>query len=231
MTEVDQDRLFWRVGDYRNPLEPAPPDMYAWNNRFDDIRGRFRTLYCADLRETALRELLADFRPNLEAQQRYIAKYGPEAAADIPSETVTKEWRCQHVLVPVTVQLSGWLEDLSSAETRRKIEAVHTALLQEYGLEHLDLHEITTRQRPVTQTIAGHLFDAGAAGVYFQSSRDGCACIALFEGRGSLVEAGDRILLIDPPPGVLTDVAAEWGLTMEAAPREACDEDPLGTSA
>ena len=63
-------------------------------------------------------------------------------------------------------------------------------LLLEYDLPHLDLHEITTSRRAVTQTVAADLYDRGASAVRFPSHLDGNACIALFEGRGAISSAG-----------------------------------------
>lgn len=40
----------WRVGYCVNPLGFTPLDLYSFNHRFDDIRRRFRTLYCAESR-------------------------------------------------------------------------------------------------------------------------------------------------------------------------------------
>jgi hypothetical protein len=70
-----------------------------------------------------------------------------------------------------------------------------TDLLVEHGLKHLDLHEITTSRRVVTQTIAADLFDRGASAVRFPSRRDGGACVALFEGRGTVAATDDVIAL------------------------------------
>ena len=72
----------WRVGYHADPLGFTPREIYEFSHRFDDFHRRFRTLYCAELAETCLREVLADFRPNLAAQRRHIERYGPEAAAD-----------------------------------------------------------------------------------------------------------------------------------------------------
>jgi hypothetical protein len=76
---------------------------------------------------------------------------------------------------------------LFSDDLRRR----HVALLVEHGLEHLDLHEITTSRRVITQTIAADLFDRGASAVRFPSRLDGNACVALFEKHGTISAAGD----------------------------------------
>jgi hypothetical protein len=212
------ERTLWRVGYHADPLAFTPLDLYAFNHRFDDIHRRFRTLYCAELPETSLREVLADFRPNLGALRRHVERYGPDAAQDFVAQPVTAQWRTQHVLVPVTLQLDGPLIDLTDVPTRQEIEDRHLDLLLTHGLQHLDLHEITTRRRPITQTIAADLFDRHVSAVRFPSKLDGNPCFALFEGRGTLIQAADPIALTDPPPEPLTNVTAPWRLELEPAP-------------
>jgi hypothetical protein len=207
----------WRVGYYANPLGFTPLDLYSFNHRFDDVHRRFRTLYCAELPETCLREVLADFRPNLAAMRRHVERYGPEAAEDFMPAPVAAQWRAQHVLVPIDLRLDGPLIDLTDVPTRQDIEERHIELLVEHGLEHLDLHEITTSRRVITQTIAADLFDRGASAVHFPSRLDGNPCVALFEKRGTITAAGDPIALTDPPPEPLTKVTEPWGLGLEPA--------------
>ena len=168
--------------------------------------------------ETCLREALADFRPNLAALARHVERYGPEATEDFVPAPVTARWRAQHVLVPVVLLLDGPLIDLTQVRTRQEIEDRHVKLLLEYGLKHLDLHEMTTSRRVITQTIAAELFDRGASAVRFPSRLDGNPCVALFEGRGTASPAGDAVALTDPPPAPLTNVTAPWGLMLEPAP-------------
>jgi hypothetical protein len=211
-------RALWRVGYHADPLGFTPLELYEFSHRFDDIYGRFRTLYCAELPETCLREVLADFRPNLGALRRHVERYGPEAAQDFTPEPVTAQWRVQHVLVPVVLRLDGPLIDLTDVPTRQEIEDRHLELLLEHDLHHLDLHEITTSRRAITQTIAADLFDRGAGAVRFPSRLDGDACVALFEERGTASPAGDPIALTDPPPEPLTNVTGPWRLVLEPAP-------------
>jgi hypothetical protein len=101
---------------------------------------------------------------------------------------------------------------------RQQIENRHAELLLEYDLAHLDLHEITSSRRVVTQTIAADLYDPGASAVRFPSRLDGNACIALFEGRGAISSVGDPIALIDPPPVQLSNVATHWGPALQPTP-------------
>lgn len=210
-------RGLWRVGHHQNPLAFAPPEVYEFSHRFDDLHRRFRTLYFAQRPETCLREVLADFRPNMAARQRHVERYGAEAADDFAAETVTARWRSQHVLAPVRLELDGQLVDLTDVPTRQAIEDRHRALLVEHRLEHLDLHEITTPRRAITQTVAAELFDHGAAAVRFPSRLDGEACVALFEGRGQIFLTAGLVALTDPAPQALTNVAAPWRLKLEPA--------------
>jgi hypothetical protein len=204
----------WRVGHRADPLAFTPQSLCSWNHRFDDIERRFRTIYCAENPETSLREVLADFRPNLAALQALADAMGDDALADLP-EPVTARWREEHLLAPAQMVLDGELVDLTEPDVRAGIEALRRELLVENGLEHLDLHEITSRRRVVTQTIAGELFDGGAAAVRFPSRLDGLPALALFEGRAELLEAGEPIALTDPAPDPLVLVCGEWDLAME----------------
>jgi hypothetical protein len=222
----DESIPLWRVGYHAAPLEFTPWELYGFSHRFDGIERRFRTLYLAESDVTCLREVLADFRPNLKARQRHIERYGPEAADDFVTEPIMAKWRRENVLVSATLGLDGPVVDLIDAETRQQIEDRHAGLLIDHGLEHFDLHEITTNRRVVTQTIAGDLFDRGAAAVRFPSRLDGNACIALFEGRGVTHLAGNVVALTDPAPDPLVSVSRQWKLDLEAAP--VVDPSPKG---
>jgi hypothetical protein len=204
----------WRVGHRSDPLAFTPRSLCSWNHRFDDTERRFRTIYCAEHPETSLREVLADFRPNFAARQAFADAMGVDALEDL-SEPVTAKWRQEHLLAPARMSADSEPIDLTEPEVRAEIEARHQSLLVEHGLEHLDLHEITSRRRIVTQTIAGDLFDRGAAAVRFPSRLDGLPALALFEGRAELLEAGEPIALTDPAPDPLVLVCGEWALGLE----------------
>jgi hypothetical protein len=201
-------------------LAYTPIALCSWNHRFDDLEHRFRSIYCAENAETSLREVLADFRPNLAARAAFAEAFGTGALVDLPVAPVTASWLREHLLAPTRmVLLEGELVDLTQPEARADLEERHAALLVEHGMEHLDLHEITARRRVVTQTIAGDLFDRGAAAVRFPSRLDGLAALALFEGRAELEPAGEPIDLTDPAPDPLMKVCREWGLEREPTDR------------
>ena len=205
----------WRVGYHTDPLAFPPWEIYEFSRRFDDPDGRFRTLYCAERPETCLREVLADFRPNLAAMARHVERFGPAAADDFVAQPVTARWRTQHVLAPVELVLDGPCIDLTDAVVRREVEERHRDLLVAGELSHLDFHEITTSRRAITQAIAAELYTREAAAVRFPSRLDGLPCVALFEGRGSVQLADEIVKPTDPAPSVLALVAANWKLPLE----------------
>lgn len=213
---MSEGRL-WRVGHRGDPLAFTPLELCSWNHRFDDAGQRFRTIYCAENPETSMREVLADFRPNLAARRAFAETFGEEALEDLPAAVVTVRWREEHVLAPTEMVLDSDLIDLTDMSVRADLERRHADLLLEYELEHLDLHEITGRRRAVTQAIAADLFDRGAAALRFPSRLDGKPAFALFEGRGELSGAGEPITLTDPAPEVMLDVCAAWGLELESS--------------
>ena len=210
----------WRVGFHRSPADYTPHELCSWNHRFDDLERRFRSIYAAEAPETALREVLADLRPNTSAIRRYVQLFGTDAAADVPRRSVTASWRQQNVLAPVRPRLGGnRLIDLCDVAVCSEVEHEYADLLAEHGRDHLDLPQITARDRPFTQALAARLHDDhdDVAGVRFPSQRDGRPCIALFEGRGALEISGESLPLTDPPIGPLRAVCASWKLELQPA--------------
>jgi RES domain len=217
------EQTLWRVGPRRSPLNFAPHSRYEWSHRFDDLRKRWRTVYCAWTQEIALREVMADLRPNLATTARFLARYGPDAAAELPREPVTRTWRQRNVLAPARIVLTdnARVLDLTDVQECRRIEELHASLLVDHGLARLDLHEITTRRREVTRAIATRAYDEDDVGVVrYPSSVDLGAgpCFALIEGRARLEPAGDPVPLTDPPQAALQNVAAGWKLALAPAP-------------
>lgn len=187
MTDVPDD-IVWRVGYAAHPLGFVPRDRSEFGHRFDDHGRRFRSLYVALLPETCRREVLADVRPNAAARRRFLETFGEGAAEDLPKATVTAAWRAKNVLAPARIVVDhGRVIDLTDTTDRHEIEVRNAALLEAHGMDHLDMHEITTRRRIVTQTIAADAyFELAAAVIRFPSSRDGNPCHVLLEGRAHL---------------------------------------------
>jgi RES domain len=219
VSEAERRTGLWRVAHRSDPLGFTPRERCSWGHRFDDTRQRHRTLYCAEAPQTALREVLADLRPNAAVIAKHLEKYGAAAAESLPRTPITERWRQENVLVPCALAYDGRLLDLADPAERRAVETRHAQLLADHGMSHLDMHEITTRRRIVTQTIATDASPdtLGVAAIRFVSSRDGQACIALFEGRAELEPDGTPLDLTDPAPAPLLEVAAGWGLHLTPA--------------
>lgn len=219
MTEVP-DSTVWRVGYAGDPLGFVPHDRSGFGHRFDDPQRRFRSLYAALLPETSLREVLADLRPNAAAMRRFVETFGEDAVHDVPAQRVTASWRRKNRLAPASIVIDhGCVLDLTDPTERHAIELRHADLLQAHGLDHLDMPEITTRRRIVTQAIAADAYDdLDVAVIRFPSSRDGNPCYVLLETRARLESAGPSIPLTDPAPEALVNVCAGWRLALEPAP-------------
>ncbi len=217
------EQTLWRVGYHRDPLGFPPRSSYEWSHRFDDLERRWRTVYCAWTPETALREVLADLRPNAATIARFLARHGPEAVGELPRAPITCAWRQANVLAPARIVMAqgARLLDLTDVHECRRLEVLHAALLVEHGLGRLDLHEITTRRRDLTRAIATHAYDNEQIGVVrYPSSIDLSAtpCYALIEGRAHLEAAGEALRLTDPAPEALENVAAGWKMPLAPAP-------------
>nr|WP_234898688.1 RES domain-containing protein [Mycolicibacter kumamotonensis] len=207
----------WRVGYHATPLEFTPLELYSFSHRFD-IHHRFRTLYLADMPETASAKCWPTSGQISVPSSGISNDTGLKAAEDFAAAPVTASWRRQHVLVPALLRIDGPIIDLTDGAVRQEIEDRHAPLLVENGMEHLDLHEITTSRRVVTQTIAGVLYDRGVAAVRFLSRLDAEPCVALFEGRGDADLIGETVALTDPAPDPLRIVTTEWNLDLETCP-------------
>jgi hypothetical protein len=188
-----------------------------WKHRFDDPEKQYRTLYCATERLTALREVLGDFRPNTKALAEFQEIFGPDAVGVLPAGVVSWAWRETNVLAPGRITAHGSLVDLDDVAIRQQLERKHAALLADHGMEHLDISDVRSTHRPVTQHIGRWLYEEGAAGVLYKSNRDDLLCVALFEGAAQLEADGPVELLVHPIPELL-QVCDEYNLILRGAP-------------
>jgi hypothetical protein len=196
----------WRLGHHAAPLDFPPREHCAWNHRFDDPEQEYRTLYCAERALTCLREVLADLRPNSKARADF-AQF--QAQQDEPPE-----WRERHTLARATVVRDGPLWDLADSKLREELTDRHAALLDAHGMAYLDVSQITSKNRIVTQIISRDLYERGAAGILFNSNQDGHGCLALMEGRAQLQAAGEAIPLTEDLPDLLR-VCSEYNLILK----------------
>lgn len=102
-------------------------------------------------------------------------------------------------------------------EVRRDLEEQYASLLALYGMKHLDISQLRSHQRVVTQTIALELFTAGKAGIAYRSNLDDERCVALFEGCASLTPYGGP-QIIEADDEDLIAVCSAWHIEMEPDP-------------
>lgn len=207
------------MGRVSHPLSLVPRKLWNAQHRFDDPGRRFRTLYVAEERLTALRETLQDLRPSTVDLAEAAALDG-DAPSDIPP--LSRTWRKGHVLAPGHVELQGELADLTEPWVRFHMERRHPTALAVAGMLHLDLTQVTSKARGVTQLLAAGLYEHGlpgvagpVAGISFLSNLDGRRCYALFEERYEIRLAGEPNPLAEDLPE-LVQVCAEWGLELQS---------------
>lgn len=207
--------LVWRLGYRLAPCDFPPRLLYAWTNRFDDPSHEYRTLYCADKKETCLREVLADLRPNTKAISEFRGLFGSGGEEDESFGKVTKGWRRQNVLARAGIEtLSGTVVDVENPSVRKSLERRLAEFLKKEGVRHLNPRELRSKKRHVTKRISRAVFDAGHAGIKFHSHLDSLPCYALFEFRAQLNQMGEMISLQENVPELVA-VCKEFNLTLQ----------------
>jgi hypothetical protein len=189
----------------------------SWEGRFDDPRktldpnSRFRTLYVAQERVTAFRETLQDLRPDTHSRAEYLSLFGVEP----PPGIVTAQWRADRRVARGRLAVAATdLVDLEDLDVRRELEQSHAAVLASHGMRHLDISNLRSSQRIVTQTIALDLWTQGKAGVLYKSNIDSGVCLALFEGGPPLSPYG-RTRRIAADDADLLAAVEPWHLDIE----------------
>jgi hypothetical protein len=188
-------------------------EFQSWKSRFDHPDKLFRTLYCAEERQTALREVLADFRPNAKARAEFRDLYGD----DLPAPRLTSVWRATKVLVQgVLMVLKGDLIDIDNPLLREQFARRHAALLAQHGMDHLDIAQIRSKDRSISQEITRFVANQGAAGIMYGSNLDDQPCAALFQGRSRLfpIKGSEPEPLTSTHPDLMM-ICNEFGLVLE----------------
>jgi hypothetical protein len=191
--------------------------VLSWEGRFDDPRthllpaARFRTLYLARRRVTALRERLQDLRPDTRTRADFRSLFG----VDPPVAIVPAQWRADRRIGRARIAAANdEIVDLEDLQVRRRLEEEYAPLLAAHGMRHLDISQLRSDQRVVTQTIALELWTQGKAGIAYRSKLDGEPCIAIFEGRTSITRYGaPQTIRVDDAD--LLAAVSPWHLRIE----------------
>ena len=203
----------WRVGYFASPCDFTPHHLCGWNHRFDDPRREYRTIYAADKKETCLREVLADLRPDKKAVAEFKKLFGDDDSVECAGR-VTRVWREKHVLVQVKINItSGEMADIESGPILADLSERLERELTTRKLKRLDAARIRSQDRGLTRAASRLLHDDGHAGIDFRSRLDKVPCHALFEGRARLDQEGAAISLSGRFPELLS-VCAEYSLKL-----------------
>jgi hypothetical protein len=160
---------------------------------------------------------LADLRPNAKAIAELKELFGDETPALRGVGEVAAEWRDAHLLCPALAVSDDAFCDLDvEVELRTELEHQLVLLLVEHEMDHLDISQVRSRDRIVTQAMSRALYERRYAGVRFGSNLDDRPCYALFEGRAELAPDG-RPLELTPELEPLRQVCDEFGLRMVTA--------------
>jgi hypothetical protein len=192
----------------------VPRPLCSWRHRWDDPRREYRTIYCAEAELTCLREVLADLRPNAKAIAELTELFGDDTPALRGVGEVAAEWREAHLLCPaLAVSRDDFCDLDAEVELRNELEHELILLLVEHEMDHLDISQVRSRDRTVTQAMSRSLYERRYAGVRFGSNLDDEPCYALFEGRAELEPDGEPLELtseLEP----LRRVCDEFGLRL-----------------
>jgi len=160
--------------------------------------------------------VLADLRPSTRMLAELEDQLGADPDLRAAAGTVTVALRAARVLICLVVELDGELVDVDQPAVRDALEREHAGLLAAHGMEHLNIAEIRSRTRIVTQTIGRSLYEQGAGGIAFGSNHDDQPCYALFEGHARLIAAEDaKLVMLTEDLEILRQVCTEWQLRIE----------------
>jgi hypothetical protein len=205
--------LVWRVGYFASPCEFTRHDLYGWNHRFDDPKREYRTIYAADKKETCLREVLADFRPNKKVLADFNKLFGDDEAME-SAGLVPNAWREKHVLAQAEIAVSsGGMVNIESGPVLTDLSQRLEKELRARKLKRLDVARLRSQDRDLTRAASRLLYDDGRAGIDFHSRLDKLPCHALFEGRARLEQQGAAMPLSEDI-SELSAVSTEYGLKL-----------------
>lgn len=150
-------------------------------------------------------------RPDTRTRADYRSLFG----VDPPDGVVARQWRADRRVGRARISApSAEFVDLEDVAVRRELEETHAALLAAHGMRHLDISQLRSDQRIVTQTIALGLRTQGKAGISYKSNIDGEVCVAVFEGRTQIMRYGPHRTIAADDVDLLA-AAEPWDLHIE----------------
>lgn len=156
-----------RIGG--DPFEPAPIE-YCGNNRFDDVQGEFRIVYCASERAAAFGETLARYRRSMSllALMREVeddeesledALEGLLDANDEQRGIVPLDWRFKRQIGATVLDPSLTFAAIAEPESVAHLRAALATQVRSLGLPEFDLGTVTSHDRRITQLCARYIYE------------------------------------------------------------------------
>jgi hypothetical protein len=168
--------VVYRLGRLPDPWE-WPDWIYAredgtFGNRYDDPQGQYRVLYASAERQTAFRECLARFRPDLAVVAAQIEEDDEGAPPTRPPGHVKRSWLARRLMGIAAI--NGRYCDIGHSESVQHLREALAAQILHYGLDDLDAGDLRRRApRRLTQEISRYVFTLGdeSGGAAFQGIR------------------------------------------------------------
>lgn len=224
MEIANHPEYVFRVGR-GDPWALRPP---RGHNRFDifDPDESVMTLYTGESAEAALAEVLAPFRPDLEA----IAQINKIPCDDDKSPAagkVPKLWLAERRIARAKIRPSAIIIDISNPTTIQALrnDPVLAKQALDSGFQDLDdsaLKACDHRGRFLTQKVAAFIYNLGNTGIRYESRLGSkYKCIAGFVALSAGNAASSKFLeetmpaeMVSPLDPVLQHVAAIFGLKL-----------------
>jgi hypothetical protein len=198
--------LVWRLGHPDDPFGFVPRSLCSWSYRFDDPVKEYRTLYVAEDRLTCFLEVFQDLRPNAAAIALYSQMEDAGDGMDLHEAGILTRTHLENrglspaKIRPEAVRLLA-VEDL---RVRRDLTKNLAPTLVAQSVNYLDLGEIRSDNRALTQAISRQAYEEGYHMLMFSSKIDGRPCFVLFENRSHLQQAGEPEPLAPDLPEIQT---------------------------
>lgn len=226
------DGMVYRVARelvFSPPPWTAAKEDGTFGNRFDDPglahrisqEERFRVIYCASRKAGAFGETLSRFRksPSLIAALREIEDDEAEdLEEDLQGGFVPTDWRLERSIGSAALSEQSFA-DVFHPESLDTLRSALAPLLEDFGLEELDLSTITSSHRRITQEASRYIHDLGGpessfAGIrYVSRLNPEWELWALFDDRADLEEIEPYEPIKDDDPS-LQEVATMFKLNI-----------------
>jgi hypothetical protein len=197
----------YRIGHLPDPLA-WPPEEVRGAGRFDDPLAEYRVLY-AGQRRTCFLETLAWLRPSIETLAAMRAVTGTDEP--VLSSPIPPDWYQKRAVAALLLRPGQRWLDVRATETHGALRVELADELAAWGLTDLDLGDMLSRNRRLTQRISRWAYEHDYRGIVYASRFNAGANLwAIFEGAQFDAVGVPQPILPDDPD--LIEAARLFGL-------------------